>query len=327
MVPRMRIVGLVGLVCLLSSSVVSAADLARFDDLAKAQAAARRKNTDTTRDKNEEEDKEDDKDIFILFTCSDHGQWTRRFDQQILSDPEFEQKLAEHFVMLLLDYPKQKEQPEKVKERNAELAKHYGVRGYPAVVLADVEGRAYARTSYRKGGIEAYLTHLDELRKIKAQRDDLFAKANRVRGIARAKLLHQALDVLREADAMVGYGPEIEQIIALDADNQANLKAVYLAPGVVGRATALYLEHKPQQAIDAYDAFIAQVKPRGHVLHEALTRKGMMEDAIGQRQTALESIRRALKAAPKGQYSPHLPAKMKQIEAAIAAEKQDAARQ
>ena len=326
MVPGMRIVGLVGLVWLALWSVVSAADLERFDDLAKAQTAAHRKKTARTREEKKEDDKKADKDIFILFTCSDHGQWTRRFDQQILSNPEFEQKLAEHFVMLVLDYPKQKELPEKVKERNAELAKYYGIRGYPAVVLVDVEGRAYARTSYRKGGVEAYLEHLAELRGIKAQRDELFDKAERARGIARAKLLHKALDVLREAQAMVGYDPEVEQIIALDADNEANLKAVYLAPGVVNRATALYLEHKPQQAIDAYDAFIARVKPRGHVLHGALTRKGMMEDAIGQRQKALESMRQALKAAPKGQYAPHLPAKIKQVEAALAAEKPDAGR-
>ena len=326
MTPVNRTVGLVVLVCLLVCSVASAVGLERFEDLAKAQAAARRDSEDNDKDETRENDDEADKDIFILFTCSDHGQWTRKFDQQILSDPKFERKLAEHFVMLVLDYPKQKKQPDKVKARNAGLAKRYAVRGYPAVVLVDVDGRAYARTSYRKGGVEAYLEHLAELRKIKAQRDELFAEAERVRGLARAKLLHQALVLLRKTESMIGYDEQVEQIVKLDANNKGNLKATYLAPRVVGRATALYLEHKPQQAIDAYDKFIKEVKPRGHVLHNVLTRKGMMEDAIGQRRKALASMRKAVKAAPKGQYSPHLPAKMKQIEAAIAAEKQDAGR-
>ena len=56
----------------------------------------------------------------------------------------------------------QKQLSDAVKKQNTELAKKYGVRGYPTVLLVDSGGKVLLKTGYRPGGPAKYITHLQE---------------------------------------------------------------------------------------------------------------------------------------------------------------------
>ena len=63
----------------------------------------------------------------------------------------------------MLDFPRKKKLSEAEKKQNAELAKKYGIRGYPTVIVLSPEGKLVGKTGYQKGGPEAYVKHLQTL--------------------------------------------------------------------------------------------------------------------------------------------------------------------
>ena len=48
-----------------------------------------------------------------------------------------------------------------------ELAKKFGIRGFPTIVIVDAEGNEIARTGYQRGGAKNYVDHLKDLLKKK----------------------------------------------------------------------------------------------------------------------------------------------------------------
>ena len=70
-----------------------------------------------------------------------------------------------------MDFPARKEVPDNVRAKNEELAKQYGVRGFPTVLLLDSKGKVLARTGYRQGGAKAYVEHLKTLVKEAGEQD------------------------------------------------------------------------------------------------------------------------------------------------------------
>jgi thioredoxin-related protein len=106
------------------------------------------------------------KDLFVDFTGSDWCKWCIVLHEEVFDFEEWTEAVTKDYVLVSLDFPRSDEAKEKVPnpERNAELAKKYGVRGYPTILMMTVEGEVYAQTGYQKGGYEAYLEHMKEIR-------------------------------------------------------------------------------------------------------------------------------------------------------------------
>ena len=114
---------------------------------------------------------EQGKDLLVLFTGSDWCGWCIKLESEVLNQEGFGDQVAQDFVLLKLDFPRNIEIPESVKAQNETLrtefkAKH-GFRGYPTVYLTDAEGVPYAKTGYQAGGAEKYLEHLAFLKEAK----------------------------------------------------------------------------------------------------------------------------------------------------------------
>jgi len=108
------------------------------------------------------------KDILLKFTGSDWCPWCKRLDSEVFGTELFKQEVTKNFVILVLDFPQDKSLlSQKAYRWNIKLYKEYGVPGLPTVILADADGREYARTGYRQGGPKEYLEHLQQLRKLK----------------------------------------------------------------------------------------------------------------------------------------------------------------
>ncbi|MCC5806716.1 MAG: thioredoxin family protein [Opitutales bacterium] len=109
------------------------------------------------------EAKESGKHVLVDFTGSDWCGWCIRLTDEVFSKSAFKEFAKDKLILVKVDFPRGKEVPAEVMERNRELAQKYGVRGFPTIVLLDPEGEEVARTGYRRGGAEAYVKHLEDL--------------------------------------------------------------------------------------------------------------------------------------------------------------------
>ena len=106
----------------------------------------------------------DKKDLLVNFTGSDWCVWCIRLKKEVFVQPAFA-AATKDFVLVELDYPRKNLQTDAEKKINAQLAKKYGIEGYPTILLMNAKGEVYAQTGYMSGGPEKYLQHLLELKK------------------------------------------------------------------------------------------------------------------------------------------------------------------
>ena len=98
--------------------------------------------------------------ILANFTGSDWCPWCIRLHDEVFIHKPFLDYAARHLVLLTVDFPRRKWQTPEQKRENADLARRYGIRGYPTILLLDPDGRVIGQTGYRKGGPVSYVNHL-----------------------------------------------------------------------------------------------------------------------------------------------------------------------
>ncbi len=101
--------------------------------------------------------------MLVDFTGSDWCGWCVRLKKEVFDEQAFQDYAKDNLVLVELDFPRRKEQPQELKEANRKLLGQFGVRGFPTIVLLNPEGVEVARTGYRPGGPAAYIEHLKEL--------------------------------------------------------------------------------------------------------------------------------------------------------------------
>jgi thioredoxin-related protein len=102
--------------------------------------------------------------ILVDFSGSDWCKWCIMLDQEVFQNPVFKTWAKKNVVMCLVDMPQNRALlTEEQFNNNVETSKQYNVEGYPTILLLDEEGNEFARTGYRQGGPETYITHLEEL--------------------------------------------------------------------------------------------------------------------------------------------------------------------
>ncbi len=174
------------------------------------------------------------KDLLIDFTGSDWCGWCIKLNEEVFSHAPFKDGVKDKFVLVELDYPKDKSiLSEETLKQNEELAKKYPIKGYPTILLCDADGKPFAATGYQPGGPEAYVKSLDELRAKKAVRDESFASASKATGVDKARALVAALGAMGLEDGMVQsfYGDIVEQIKASDPKDETGFAKAAAAKG------------------------------------------------------------------------------------------------
>jgi len=101
--------------------------------------------------------------VFVLFTGSDWCIWCKRLEGEILSQPAFAEFARDNLVLVKLDFPNHSPQPPELKAQNQKLAQHYGIRGYPTVVVLNSAGAKVGEMGYMKGGPEPFVAQLKRL--------------------------------------------------------------------------------------------------------------------------------------------------------------------
>jgi thioredoxin-related protein len=167
----------------------------------------------------------EDKQLLINFTGSDWCVWCKRLEGEVFEQSQFQEEATDDFVLVELDFPRSTPQSDEVKKHNRKWQEQYGVEGFPTIVLANAKGEAFANTGYLPGGPGPYMMHLDELLAAKQTRDEALAAAHKAEGLERARHLDRALSA---EGVMIDDREELmQQIIELDANNEAGLKSKY----------------------------------------------------------------------------------------------------
>ena len=99
----------------------------------------------TSYDKALTQAKAEKKVVLADFTGSDWCGFCIKLKHEVLDTDEFKTWAKQNVVLLELDYPRQKQQSDEVKKQNQELAKKFGVDGFPTVLVLDGEGKELAR--------------------------------------------------------------------------------------------------------------------------------------------------------------------------------------
>ena len=222
------------------------------------------------------------KSILMEFTGSDWCPPCIQLEKNVLSQEAFKTGAPKNFILLKLDSPrdKSKQTPEEIEQYKV-LSKKYAVQGVPTIFLTDAKGKPYWQTvGYSGDPADKYVANLNAQLATLAKRDAAFAKAEKAKGTEKAKHLAEGLSLVSNELALNTYSEEVDEIIKLDADNKAGLKAKFegLKNSVDFKAELQSVLRgggaDPKSALAAIDKLIEEKKPTGEALQEALFYKG-----------------------------------------------------
>jgi len=207
---------------------------------------------------------ESKKDLLLDFTGPDvHGS-SVKLEKEIFSLDPFNDGVKDKLVLVKIDFAQdQSKLPEETQAQYKELAGKYAVKSLPAILLCDAEGRPYASTTYKEGGPKKYVAHLDELRGNKAKRDEALATAEKAEGVAKAKALLTALNVMKLDDKLVTnfYGDITDQIKTADPKDETGFgkKLAAKTDGDIVSEMIIRLGEFPRDGIDHNEYEPAQI--------------------------------------------------------------------
>jgi protein disulfide-isomerase len=91
--------------------------------------------------------------LLLNFTGSDWCGWCKVMDDSVFHKEEWKEFAADHVVLVTIDFPRGSNiVPKKWKERNSQLKKHFGVRGYPTYVIVAPDGETKLGHLMANGG-------------------------------------------------------------------------------------------------------------------------------------------------------------------------------
>jgi hypothetical protein len=164
------------------------------------------------------------KDILVAFSGSDWSGWSVRQANEVYLQREFRQKVDGRYVLVYVDFPRSQNRS-KVQNsaRNQELAEHFGVTGYPTMVLADAQGHPYGMENYVEGGTTVFLDRIEGHRSVRQERDRLFARITSAEGEQKLQALKETLELLLRFELLTYYGDHLKDwtqvALALDPRN------------------------------------------------------------------------------------------------------------
>ncbi|MBX2850466.1 MAG: thioredoxin family protein [Phycisphaeraceae bacterium] len=257
---------------------------------------------------------EQNKDMLLDFTGSDWCGWCIKLVDEVFSKDEFKAYAEANLVLVEIDFPRDKSKlSDETTAQNAELKDAYGIRGYPTIYLTDHEGLPYAKTGYRRGGPEAYAKHLEELKQVRVERDEHMAAAKSAEGLEKAKHLHAAMQVVGDDMATQHYKDTVQEIVSLDADNEAGLKKHYddivtaKAQKKVIQQVMRSAQADPEGAITKLDELVDSEDTLVPVRQEALALKSQIQMfVLKDKATAKTTLIQAIEADPESDMAKQL---------------------
>ena len=102
--------------------------------------------------------------ILLYFSGSDWCGVCRILDDEVFSQPAFQNFAAAHLVAIIADFPQFTPQDPALRARNEQLQYEFQVEGFPTLLLFSPEGELIGKLGYRPGGPEAFIHDIQQLR-------------------------------------------------------------------------------------------------------------------------------------------------------------------
>lgn len=99
--------------------------------------------------------------ILLNFTGSDWCGWCLKLDREVLNTDEFKKYADTNLICVKLDFPRNIIQSDELKAQNQELARRYGIEGYPTILILNPSGELLATEGYQEGGVAKYLKKIE----------------------------------------------------------------------------------------------------------------------------------------------------------------------
>jgi len=99
----------------------------------------------------------ENKPMMLFFTGSDWCGWCIRLKKEVFNYPEFEAWTKDNVVLVELDFPRRKTIDPKILNQNRELARIFGVSGYPTVWFVNPQKLDSNKLNFIKLGKLGYL--------------------------------------------------------------------------------------------------------------------------------------------------------------------------
>lgn len=295
---------------MLRSTILCLAAALTFAWLAKPLAVRADDNEMTTKwlvdfEKAKKEAAKHNLDILMEFTGSDWCPPCKALHKNVLTKEAFQKTVPKHFILLKLDNRRDKSKQSKEEiQQYKDLSKRFAIRGVPTILLADATGKPYAKqVGYGGQNAEAYTEGLVKKTTVRKERDKYLAKAKKAKGVERAKLLAKAIKNIGSELALTEYRDTVDEIIKLDANNKANLKAKYenLArlSDINKELNAIQAANRsnPKAAAEKIDALVKRENLTGETLQSAMYMKGAILYRT-DKQASRRALEEAMRAAP-----------------------------
>ncbi len=110
------------------------------------------------------------KPIMLFFTGSDWCGWCIRLQNEVFRTETFSNWAKENVILVELDFPRKKEQPQTIKDQNRQLQQMFAVQGYPTchfvMPTPSDDGRInlapLGQNGYMAGGPDAWIAKVSE---------------------------------------------------------------------------------------------------------------------------------------------------------------------
>ncbi|MCC6124268.1 MAG: thioredoxin family protein [Pirellulales bacterium] len=250
--------------------------------------------------------KAEKKMMLVDFTGSDWCGFCIKLRDEVFEKEPFKNDLSKQFVLVELDFPREKKLPEELKAQNAKLKTELKVSGFPTICLMDGEGQLIAKfVGYGPGTAVKYLARMADVPKVWESVLKMKAELANAQGLDRAKLLDQLVDAYEKKlsnpiDELETWGKEI---IALDADNQGGLKNKYECRAIVAEAEELGKTRKFAEAVAALDKALALQGLAGDLKQQVLFKQGMFQFNAKDFAAALAAMKKAADADAEGELA------------------------
>ncbi len=104
--------------------------------------------------------------VLIDFTGSDWCPPCKNLHKTVLTSAEFTKFAKDNLVLVDIDFPNSKPQSAELKAANKELAKKFGITGYPTIVVLDASGKeVFKKVGYGGTPAKDYVADLAKLKK------------------------------------------------------------------------------------------------------------------------------------------------------------------
>ncbi len=98
--------------------------------------------------------------LLLNFTGSDWCGYCQKLDEDVFSQPAFRSFAGSNLVLVTLDFPKTKEQPDQLRLQNKFVRETFGIEGFPYELILDNTGNPLGEIRYTGDTAESFLSQL-----------------------------------------------------------------------------------------------------------------------------------------------------------------------